>query len=53
MTEFKDPPYLVEVADGDRGKINLIEGSGGVADCDCWALLGKNCIFLSSKNMIL
>ena len=29
---IRDPSHLVEVADGHRGKVDLIEGSGGVTD---------------------
>ena len=36
-----DPSYLVQVADGHRGKVNLFEGPRGVTDRDDWTLLEK------------
>ena len=57
---MKDPAHLVEVADGDGGKVNLLDGSRRVTDGDCWALLGKIVVFFkilfilkNSPNSIL
>ena len=43
------PPHLVEVADGHRGKVNLIERAGGRAGGDDWGLLEKKIIFSCIK----
>ena len=44
------PSHLVEVAYSHRGKVDLIEGSGGVTNCDCWPLLKKLCFSLKKLD---